>query len=152
MKESTAVNQHMNNEDPEPRTISMFGYEIIREYLLPEILGKDTPEILYWAGKRLARKFPLPDHETLVEFFTNASWGQLEIIKETKNEIEFELVSPLIVSRVKSKAEHFFQLEAGFLAQQIELQKEVIAEAFEHPVKKANKVQFTVKWDRKDQI
>lgn len=150
MKESTAVEQHLNTAEPEPRTISMFGYEIIREHLLPDILGKDTPEILYWAGKRLARKFPLPDLEKLIEFFANASWGQLVIIKETKNEMELELFSPLIVSRVKTKAEHFFQLEAGFLAQQIEMQKEVIAETFEHPVKKANKVQFTVKWDRKD--
>ncbi|KLT16258.1 hypothetical protein AA980_19485 [Neobacillus vireti] len=130
----------------------MFGYEIIREILLPEILGKDTPEILYWAGKLLARKFPLPDYDKVIEFFANASWGQLEIKKENKNEIEFELSSPLFVSRVKSKAENFFQLEAGFLAQQIQLQKEVIAETFEHPVKKSNKVQFTVKWDNKDRI
>src|SRR3954464_14569715 len=136
----------------EPRTISIFGYELIREILLPEILGKDTPEILYWAGKRLARKFPLENYNQVVEFFNSASWGQLEMIKETKNEIEIELSSPLIVSRVKSKAEHFFQLEAGFLAQQMELQKGVITEAFEHPVKKSNKVQFTVKWDIKDSL
>ncbi|WML40772.1 YslB family protein [Neobacillus sp. OS1-2] len=150
MKDSTVVDIDVNS--PEPRTISIFGYELIREVLLPEILGKDTPEILYWAGKRLARKFPLTDFDQVVEFFANASWGQLELAKETKSEIEIELTSPLIVSRVKSKAEYFFQLEAGFLAQQIELQKEVIAEAFEHPVKKANKVQFTIKWDTKDPI
>ncbi|WHY76391.1 YslB family protein [Neobacillus sp. WH10] len=150
MNESTVVDLNVNVV--EPRTISIFGYELIREILLPEILGKDTPEILYWAGKRLARKFPLADFDQVIEFFAHASWGQLEITKETKNEIEIELTSPLIVSRVKSKAEHFFQLEAGFLAQQIELQKEVIAEAFEHPVKKANKVQFTIKWDTKDPI
>jgi hypothetical protein len=66
--------------------------------------------------------------------------------------MEFELTSPLIISRVKSKAEHFFQLEAGFLAQQVQNQKEVIAEAFEHPLKRSHKVKFTVKWDNKDQI
>ncbi|MEH7417215.1 YslB family protein [Neobacillus drentensis] len=136
----------------EPRTISIFGYELIREILLPEILGKDTPEILYWAGKRLARKYPLADFDEVISFFHNASWGQLEIKKESGNEMEIELLSPLHVSRVKSKAEHYFQLEAGFLAQQMELQKEVVAEAFEHPVKKGNKVQFTVKWDNKDYI
>ena len=86
------------------------------------------------------------------DFFDKASWGQLIVKKLSKDEMEFELISPLIVSRVKSKAEHFFQIEAGFLAQQIELQKQVIAETFEHPVKKANKGQFTVKWDRKDSI
>ncbi|EKN65029.1 hypothetical protein BABA_21741 [Neobacillus bataviensis LMG 21833] len=150
MKDSTVVDVNVNA--PEARTISIFGYELIREILLPEILGKDTPEILYWAGKRLARKFPLDDFDQVIEFFANASWGQLDLTKETRDEIEIELTSPLIVSRVKSKAEYFFQLEAGFLAQQIELQKEAIAEAFEHPVKKANKVHFTIKWDTKDPI
>ena len=150
MKESTAVNPMIETE--EPRTVSIFGYELIREILLPEILGKDTPEILYWSGKRLARKFPLENVEKIIEFFANASWGQLIIKNEKKTELEFELISPLFVSRVKSKAENFFQLEAGFLAQQIELQKDVVAEAFEHPIKKSNKVQFTVKWDRKDTL
>lgn len=147
MKESTAVSQEIGSF--EPRSISIFGYELIREILLPEILGKDTPEILYWAGKRLARKFPQDNLESIIEFFANASWGHLEMKRESKSEMEFELASPLFVSRVKSKAEHFFQLEAGFLAQQIELQKQVESEAFEHPVKKSNKVQFTVKWDKK---
>ncbi|MCL6572671.1 MAG: YslB family protein [Bacillus sp. (in: Bacteria)] len=146
MKDSTDTNQQRN--DDEPRSISLFGYELIREVLLPEILGKDTPEILYWAGKRLARKFPLPDYDKIVEFFANASWGELEIKKEKKDEIEWELMSPLIVSRVKSKAEYFFQLEAGFLAQQIEQQKGSSTETFEHPVKKSNKVLFTVKWEK----
>ncbi|GHH97228.1 YslB family protein [Neobacillus kokaensis] len=150
MKESTAANQLVHSN--EPRSISMFGYELIREILLPEILGKDTPEILYWAGKLLGRKYPLDHYDQIVEFFEQASWGHLEIKKETKNEMEFELNSPLIVSRVKSKAEQFFQLEAGFLAQQIELQKQVITETFEHPVKKSNKVRFTVKWDQKDAV
>ena len=150
MNESTAV--ELNLQSDEPRNISQFGYELIREFVLPEILGKDAPEILYWAGKSLARKHPLNTFDDIIEFFTRASWGQLEIKKERKDEIEFELVSPLIVSRVKSKAEHYFQIEAGFLAEQIQHQKQVIAETFEHPVKKANKVQFTVKWDRKDSI
>ncbi|MDR4948792.1 YslB family protein [Neobacillus cucumis] len=150
MKESTVIDVNINPE--EPRTISLFGYELIREVLLPEILGKDTPEILYWAGKRLARKYPLEDFDQVIEFFHNASWGQLDVKKEVKNEIEIELLSPLLVSRVKSKAEHFFQLEAGFLAQQIELQKGVVAEAFEHPIKKGNTVLFTVKWDSKDYL
>ncbi|MBY0146650.1 YslB family protein [Neobacillus niacini] len=150
MNESTAV--ELNVQSDESRNISLFGYELIREFILPEILGKDTPEILYWAGKSLARKHPLNTFDDIVDFFVKASWGHLEIKKERKDEIEFELASPLIISRVKSKAEHYFQIEAGFLAQQIQLQKQVIAETFEHPVKKANKVQFTVKWDRKDTL
>ncbi|MCM3568355.1 YslB family protein [Neobacillus mesonae] len=150
MNESTAANPLISND--EPRSISIFGYELIREILLPEILGKDTPEILYWAGKLLARKYPLNNYDKIVDFFEKASWGYLEMKSEQKNEMEFELTSPLIVSRVKTKAEQFFQLEAGFLAQQIQQQKKVITETFEHPLKKSNKVLFTVKWDQKDSI
>lgn len=147
MKDITAIDQSINTVDP--RSISTFGYELIRDILIPEILGKDTPEILYWAGKHLARKFPQADYEQLIDFFAKASWGQLAISKESKNELIFELTSPLIAPRVKAKAEHYFQLEAGFLAQQIEMQKEgSAAEAFEHPVKKSNKVLFTVKWEK----
>ena len=150
MKNSTLFEPEQNVDDP--RTVSIFGYELIRDVLLTEILGQDTPEILYWAGKRLARKYPLNTLDELIEFFTRASWGTLEVRSESKNELEFVLSSPLMISRVKSKAENFFQLEAGFLAQQIELQKEVIAETFEHPSKKGHKVLFTVKWDRKDEV
>ena len=148
MKDQTImIEQDMH--PAEPRMVSVFGYELLREVLLPEILGKDTPEILYWAGKRMARKYPLNTFEEMIDFFSRASWGELILKKETKDEFEFELISPLLVSRVKSKQEHFFQLEAGFLAQQIELQKEVVAETFEHPAKKSNKVIFTVKWENK---
>jgi predicted hydrocarbon binding protein len=150
VKESTVVKETTQFDDL--RSVSIFGYELIREFVLPEILGKDTPEILYWAGKRLARKYPLTSFDEVIDFFNKASWGHLEVKAERKDEIEIELMSPLFVSRVKSKAEHFFQIEAGFLAQQIELQKQVIAETFEHPVKKENKVKFTVKWDKKDSL
>ena len=88
----------------------------------------------------------------LLNFSQMLLGGSFEIKKENKKEMEFELTSPLIVSRVKSKAEYFFQLEAGFLAQQIELQRDACTETFEHPVKKSNKVHFTVKWDKKDII
>ncbi|WP_438823749.1 YslB family protein [Bacillus sp. JJ1764] len=150
MKESIVTDQIGNTA--EPRSMSVFGYELIREVLLPEIFGKDTPEILYWAGKRLARKYPLENMEELIDFFEKASWGTLMIKNESKNEMELELTSPLLVSRVKSKSEHFYQLEAGFLAQQFEQQKGMISETYEHPVKKSNKVRFTVKWDLKDLI
>lgn len=149
MKENLSAELTIQNES---REVTIFGFELIREVLLPDILGKDTPEILYWAGKRIARKFPLNTMEEIIGFFSKASWGSLIILSEKKDEMEFELTSPLMLSRVKSKAEHFFQLEAGFLAQQIENQKKVIAEAFEHPVKRSQKVQFTVKWDHKDKI
>ena len=78
----------------ESRTATIFGYELLREVLLPEILGKDTPEILYWAGKRIARIYPVNTLEEIIEFFNRAAWGDLTLKSENKNEMEFELTSP----------------------------------------------------------
>ncbi|MFE8703785.1 YslB family protein [Cytobacillus sp. FJAT-54145] len=133
-------------------SVSAFGYELIRDILLPELLGKETPAILYWAGKGLARKFPLDSIEQVVDFFEQAGWGTLSLIEHKKNELEFELSSELITRRFKIKDDCSFQLEAGFLAQQIESQRKTTAEAYEHPKKRAGKVIFTVKWDKKDVV
>jgi predicted hydrocarbon binding protein len=133
-------------------TVPAFGYELIRKVLIPELLGSDTPEILYWAGKKLARKFPLQSFTEIIDFFKRAGWGDLSIKSETKSEFELELSSNLITKRMKNQEPRYFQIEAGFLAEQIEIQKQVIAETFEHPRKKNGKVSFTVKWDKKDSI
>lgn len=133
-------------------SISLFGYELIREDLLIDLLGDDAPDILYWAGKRLARKYPLESISHITDFFQRASWGELTVAKESKNELEFELSSLLMNIRSSKNIENIFQLEAGFIAQQIELQTGMICEAYEHPKKKRDKIQFTVKWDKKDPI
>jgi predicted hydrocarbon binding protein len=132
--------------------ISGFGYELIREVLLPDLLGKDTASILYWAGKNLARKYPLETVEDIITFFDKAGWGTLTVASERKDELEFELTSPLIEARLFSKEECTFQLEAGFLAQQIEQQKKLVTETYEQQKKRAKKIIFTVKWDRKDTL
>ena len=44
------------------KSFPIFGYELMRDFLLPTILGKHEKDILYWAGKDLARKFPLYRH------------------------------------------------------------------------------------------
>ncbi|WP_053367319.1 YslB family protein [Bacillus sp. FJAT-27245] len=146
------MKEHTTSDLQSTETVTKFGYELIREILLPELLGNHTPELLYWAGKLLARKYPLKTIDEVKTFFVRASWGNLNIRKETKNEMEFELDAVLLPSRVPSKAESYFQLEAGFLAQQIEMQKGVTAEAFEHPVKNDRTAVFTVKWDSKDPV
>lgn len=138
--------------ESEPLSVSAFGYELVREVLLPELLGKDTAEILYWAGKRLARKYPLADLDETIRFFHDAGWGRLMVKEETRKEMVLELGSELISSRLKNNANTTFQLEAGFLAQQMELQKQATTEAFEHPNKRAFRIQFTIKWDKNDFI
>ena len=133
-------------------SVSIFGYELIREVLIPEILGVDAPDILYWAGKKIARIYPLDNISEIIVFFKDAGWGNLTVTNETKNEMELELSSTIITKRMQDQTKPHFQLEAGFLAEQIEKQRQVVTEAFEHTKKRTNKVFFTVKWDSKDSI
>ncbi|GER67060.1 hypothetical protein BpJC7_15190 [Weizmannia acidilactici] len=145
MKSSTG-----NDTAAEQLTVPAFGYELMRDILIPEILGKETPDILYWAGKHLARKFPLITFDEIVSFFHEAGWGTLTIKKEEKYRIEFELAGPIIGRQLEIGRESTFKLEAGFLAEQYRMQKKLITEAAEEVMKKAKKVRITVQWDQKD--
>ena len=132
--------------------MNAFAYELIREELLPDIIGKELDRILYWAGKNLARKYTLETFEDIIVFFRQAGWGDLSIVEQNRRELQLQLTSPLIGERYKNKQNTTYQLEAGFLAQQTQQQRQVIAEAYEDPKKRSEKVLFTVKWDAKDPL
>ncbi len=129
-------------------SIPAFGYELIREDLLDEILGQDKPDIIYWAGKRLARKYPLFSIEEIYEFFANAGWGSLHLTKENRRNMTFALTGDLIHHRLYAKTNSCFRLEAGFLAEQIQNQKKVYAECMEEIDKKKSTIYFHVKWEK----
>ncbi|HLO10914.1 MAG TPA: YslB family protein [Pseudoneobacillus sp.] len=149
MKNTRTAEQDVSLEDI---SVPSFGYELIREELLTNILGKDAPEILYWSGKQLARSHRLENMTDIAIFFEKAGWGHLTIKKELKNERHFELSSPLIKKRLQLIKQPHFKLEAGFLAQQIETQNGMITEAYEQVQTKAGIVEFIVRWDQKDII
>ncbi len=65
--------------EKEPLSVPAFGYNIIREDLLRDLLGKNTQELLYWAGKRLARKYQLTSIDEIFDFFYEAGFGTLRI-------------------------------------------------------------------------
>ncbi|UPM55190.1 YslB family protein [Gottfriedia acidiceleris] len=135
-----------------PGNISGFGYELIRNDLLNDLLGKEQNDILYWAGKMIARKYPLATFEEIIEFFEQAGWGTLTVEEEKKQEVHLTLSSELITYRNQQKKNVSYQLEAGFLAMQIQQQIDVIAETYEELSKRGDKVKFQVKWDLKDPI
>ncbi|WP_404329473.1 YslB family protein [Mesobacillus maritimus] len=149
MSELPVSDKYSPSQQP---SVSLFGYELIRDDLISELLGKDEPEILYWAGKKLARKYPLYSIEEIIAFFHEADWGILSVKEEKRKELCLSLTGELVSNRLKKDKNSTFQLEAGFLAQQIEWQKKVVAEAFEHPNKRSNITQFTIKWDSHDPV
>jgi hypothetical protein len=64
--------------------------------------------------------------------------------------MHFQLMSPFISDRYQKKQSTTYQLEAGFLAGQIQKQRGVTAETYEDQKKRTEKVQFIVQWDPKD--
>ena len=140
------------DQTTEKETVSIFSKELLRDILIPDLLGKEHAQILYWSGKQLARKFPLSNIDEVIEFFHNAGWGNLQEIKQSKNESEYILNGPIIERRFDLNADCEFQLEAGFLAEQVQSQKRRMTEAAFQVKRNASKVHILVRWDPKDII
>jgi len=122
-----------------------FAIELLRDYVLTDLLGEDYAQVIYWSGKRVARKFPTMSNEELSAFFMEANWGQLTLLKERGSKFTFELLPP---PATQAKTTGYFQLEAGFLAEQIAGRFQCVAEGYADPSRKS--VQITVQLDRKD--
>ena len=144
--------QHEQNSSFNEETVSIFSKELLRDILLPDLLGKDHAQVLYWAGKQLARKFPLNNKEEIYGFFVKAGWGILTEEKTSKKEAEYFLSGPIISRRFNLNDQCEFHLEAGFLAEQLQLQNKRITEAVAEPKRRAEKVKLLVRWDSKDII
>lgn len=130
-------------------TISSFGYELIRDHVLSSILGKHEDDVLYWAGKELARKFPCKSQEEIIAFFNDASWGTLTIVKESRDGRIFHLTNDPQFLQINNRS---FRLEAGFIAEQIQHIQGYLTECYEEKRDKQQFVNFTVKWDVKERI
>lgn len=132
-------------------TPSLFGYELIRDVLIPNLLGTDTHEILYWAGKELARQYPLQNRQDISRFFDQAGFGLLELNKEQRNKQVYSLSGEIVQARLEH-AQPSFNLEAGFLAEQIQMQDGVYTEALTEVNKKTKMIAFIVQSDIKDRL
>ncbi len=126
-----------------------FGYELLRDQVLPSILGAHEGEILYWAGKELARKFPVFSIEEIPSFFIEAGWGNLSLGKSSKKESFYTLTNDTYSMKV---IERTYQLEAGFIAEQYQKLTGLLTECHSELDIKSEQVQFQVKWDSKTKI
>ncbi|PZX07019.1 putative hydrocarbon binding protein [Psychrobacillus insolitus] len=134
----------MNEE--EQSHVTSFGYELIRDHVLASILGKHEKDILYWAGKDLARKFPLYIMEEAITFFQQAGWGTLTLDKTTKDSAYYSLQT---YNLPQSGVSRTHRLEAGFLAEQQQKISGFLTECYDEQVKKNGIVTFQLKWDVK---
>ncbi|AOM82312.1 DUF2507 domain-containing protein [Salisediminibacterium beveridgei] len=130
-----------------PESISGFGYDILRNDLIPELLGEDEGMILYYSGKYLARKYAEDARMDLPAFFAKCGWGELTLIKEKSKQITYELTTSFPIS------ERSFSLETGFLAQLAELDKNAVSEgSFIIKKKDPSLVEIQVISDLKDPV
>lgn len=135
--------------EQDQRKVSAFGYELIRDHVLSTILGKHEEDILYWAGKDLARKFPLFSMEEMPSFFAEAGWGSLELEKQSKSEAYYIVTGDQEILKIGDRC---FRLEAGFLAEQQQKIGGYLTECYEEKDAKRNLVRFHVKWDLKEKV
>ncbi|OLN22620.1 hypothetical protein BTO30_08180 [Domibacillus antri] len=143
----TKENEEQERTAQAKPAVSVFGYELIRDVLLGEILGSDSADILYWGGKSLARRFPCGSPEELSVFFEEAGWGQIELLKENKKEMTYRLSGGMTERRFHVQTEPAFTLESGFIAEQIASIYDVAAEAVCRLHPRSRQVEITVKWE-----
>lgn len=102
----------------------------IRDVLLPAMLGKETNGISYWIGKDIAREYPVASIDDLIALTRQLGFGELSLRKNSKNQKLFRLAGPIVSERLAIDHDKVsFDLEAGFLAMEIEFQVGAAAEA-----------------------
>lgn len=110
-------------------TSNNLNYTLLRDLLLPQLLGAENASILYWAGKDLARQLPLANLAAFPDFFQQFNFGELTLQGQGKHQYRFLLTGHVVTQRQAAFATPEFQLETGFLAQQIQQITGAIAEA-----------------------
>ncbi|USS92421.1 YslB family protein [Fructobacillus americanaquae] len=121
-------NAHSQSNNGTNQTVSAFAPLLLRDALLANILTDDYANITYWAGKELARQFPVETSADLPAFFEKAAFGDLTIKYQSDDQQQWLLSGTMVEDRLATNHQADFSLETGFLAQQLELQEEVVAE------------------------
>ncbi len=117
------------SESGQTTEMNLFALTLLRDRLLPELLQDDESEIIYWAGKALARDVDLTGIMALETFFMDAGFGFLTLTSKKPTEQVWRLDGPVVSARFDENNHASFALEAGFLAQQTQQQLGTGAEA-----------------------
>lgn len=120
------------------------GYDVMRYISLPDIFGDEAHTLLYFTGRRLARKLDIKTKDDIYYAFQKLSWGQLELTKERKRSMSFYLMSDEVVKRITAPITVDFRLESGFLAEAIQKIMNRPCECKERVNKRLYRVQFEI--------
>lgn len=118
------------------------GYDILRYISLPELLGKESHTLLYFMGRKLARKFDIQTIEDIIRLFDLLGWGRLEMVKDKRKSITFQLMADAVALRLQASFPTDFRLEAGFLAEALLQVENRDCECVESINKRIHQVEF----------
>ncbi|MDI5790831.1 DUF2507 domain-containing protein [Bacillus licheniformis] len=85
---------------------------MIREVLLPDMLGQDYADMMYWAGKSSPASSRLNPGRIFPLSFRMQAGERLRSSIQ-KQELEFELEGPLVSNRLKYQRSPAFSLKPG---------------------------------------
>ncbi|MBS9336248.1 YslB family protein [Fructobacillus papyrifericola] len=145
-------NARSNQTIGSTRSENAFASLLLRDGLLQNLLTDDYANITYWAGKELARQFPLESIAEITDFFEKAGFGDLTITYQGEAEQQWVLSGPVVADRLALNRQADFSLEAGFLAQQVELQYEAVSESYFQVVNRKHAVTITIMADSDHKI
>lgn len=128
------------------------GILLLRDSLLPNLLKEDQSDILYWAGKELARSHTFTSLEDIISAVKEASFGTLTLLEQKKSSYLFQLHGEIVHSRLSEHTDADFALETGFLAQAIQTYTETYTEGSFNVVRKKKVVEIILQADRKESV
>lgn len=120
------------------------GYDVLRYISLPELFGTEAHTILYFMGKDLARSLDIKSLEDLYYAADKLGWGRLELVKEKKKSLTFHLMADAVFHRLQATIEIDFRLEAGFIAEAVQMINGIECECGEKINAKIHQVEFNV--------
>ena len=139
---------HIRLENTTYDSPTRFGYEILRDHVLPSILGTHEDEILYWAGKEVAENSQFSALMNFLYSFRKPVGVHFISKRRRKDEAFYSLKNDFGTNNQNRSC----QLEAGFIAEQYQKLNGLLTECYGESNAKDGLVHFQVKWDLKTKI
>lgn len=93
--------------------LDVFALTLLRDRLLPELLQDDQSEIIYWAGKTLARDVDLHGISAIEAFFQEAGFGTLTLTTQKPTMQKWRLDGPIVEARFSENPELVLHWKLG---------------------------------------
>lgn len=137
-------NKKISIADIQQLPTDTIGHDLLRYIGLQDLIAQENDSLLYYIGKRFARKFDINSIEDIALIFHMMKWGHLDLVKEKKKELHFHLMSDELAQKLNSSFPIEFRMEAGFLSEAISILTERTCECTEEVNKRLLRSEFKV--------